>query len=98
MDFHTIEKKKPKPFFIGLILSLLLTIFAFKLSSPLAIGALALIQGAIQLFYFLDLGKEEKPRWNLIVFLCTLLIIFIIVAGSLWIMYHLNYNLMMEHD
>ena len=54
----------------------------------------AVLQFAIQLIYFLHMGKEEKPYWNFTVFLSTMGVVFILVTGSLWIMYHLNYNMM----
>lgn len=59
----------------------------------LAIMALALAQFFVQLFFFLHLGKEEKPRWNAVTLFSTISIILIVVVGSLWIMYHLDYNM-----
>jgi len=60
-----------------------------------AIVALAIVQLAVQLIFFLHLGKDSKPHWNLIVFAYAALLIVAIVAGSLWVMYHLNYNMML---
>lgn len=57
------------------------------------ITVLALSQLMAQLVFFLHLGKESKPRWNLTVFLFAVMVVVILVAGSLWIMYHLNYNM-----
>jgi cytochrome o ubiquinol oxidase operon protein cyoD len=59
-----------------------------------AILTLAVLQFIVQLFYFLHLGSETGPRWNLVVFLSTLGIVLILVVGSIWIMNHLNYNMM----
>ncbi len=50
---------------------------------------LALFQATVQLHYFLHLGDESKPQWNLFTFLFMLVLAFILVAGSLWIMYNL---------
>jgi cytochrome o ubiquinol oxidase operon protein cyoD len=55
--------------------------------------ALALAQFAIQLVFFLHLGKESKPRWKLTVFLFMIGIVSIVVFGSLWIMSSLNYRM-----
>lgn len=91
------------PYVIGFTLSLLLTGAAFlavmQLSLPrgLAIGVivtLAIIQLLVQFIFFLHLHEEQKPRWNLLVFLFMLCIVLIIVTGSLWIMHHLDYNMM----
>ena len=92
----------------GFVLSLGLTIMAYLLvrrhidSHHLypsdnfmlgALGALAGVQLIVQLVFFLHLDKEARPRWNLAVLLGALVVVGIIVIGSLWIMYHLNYNM-----
>lgn len=60
------------------------------------ITILALLQVAVQLYFFLHLGDESKPRWNLWTFLFMGSVLLIIVIGSLWIMHNLNYNMMPE--
>lgn len=94
---------------IGFILSIILTLAAYLLVDQhvvsghmawghsflmVAVVALALVQMIVQLIFFLHLGRESKPYWNLIVFLYAFLLVTIIVIGSLWVMYHLNYNMM----
>jgi cytochrome o ubiquinol oxidase operon protein cyoD len=59
----------------------------------LIILSLAVAQLFVQLFFFLHMGKEKKPRWNLAVFISFIGVILLIVIASLWIMYHLNYNM-----
>lgn len=99
----------------GFTLCLVLTLMAFGLvfqsidggGAGLSLGTviamlvgLAVIQLMVQLFFFLHLGHESKPRWNLIVFLFMLLVLGIVVFGSLWIMENLNYNMTSQemHD
>ncbi len=60
--------------------------------------SLAIVQLIVQLYFFLHLGQEAKPRWNLVTFLFMLLVLVIIVFGSLWIMDNLNYNMMMSPE
>ncbi len=60
------------------------------------IVGLAVIQLVVQLVFFLHLGEESKPRWNLTVFSFMLLVLIILVFGSLWIMNNLDYHMM--HD
>jgi cytochrome o ubiquinol oxidase operon protein cyoD len=96
-----------KSYVVGFILSLLLTLSAFLLVSEhilnhwslnLTIVSLALIQVFIQLFFFLHLGNEPQPKWNLLVFIFMVLVVFILVAGTLWIMFNLDYRgMMMMH-
>ena len=92
-----------KSYLTGFIFSVALTLVAyfsvaghwFKDSVLIAlIMFCGVLQFIIQLIYFLHMGREEKPRWNFTVFLSTMGVVFILVAGSLWIMYHLNYNMM----
>ena len=95
-----------KAYVVGFVLSLILTFAAYYLVTVqllsgntllVSILVLAFVQLFVQLWFFLHLGREQKPRWNLIFFLSTAGIIFIVVAGSIWIMSHLNYN-MMPHE
>lgn len=57
------------------------------------IVGLALVQLAVQLVFFLHLGKGSKSRWNVMVFLFAVLVVGIVVFGSLWIMQNLNYHM-----
>ncbi len=86
----------------GFILSLFLTMAAYLtavqhlLSGNTLIAViigLALIQFFVQLFFFLHLGRETKPRWKLLVLGFMVLIVLILVLGSLWIMANLNYRM-----
>jgi len=88
---------------IGYGLSILLTIVPFLLvmrsSLPqgtivIAIVVLAAIQIFVQLVFFLHLNTSSEQRWNLVALLYALIILLIVAGGSLWIMYHLNYNMM----
>lgn len=92
---------------VGLILCVLLTLASYFIVSDdlltgrmmvLAIMALGVVQAGIQLVYFLNLGHENKPRWNALTFLFMLSVLLIIVIGSLWIMYHLDYHHSLMHD
>lgn len=64
----------------------------------LLIMALATIQLAVQLAFFLHLGSENKPRLNLMSFTFMLTVVGIVVIGSLWIMNHLDYHHMTPKD
>jgi len=60
----------------------------------LLILCIALLQLLVQLVYFLHLNTKSEQRWNLIVFIFTVIIVAIIGVGSLWIMHHLEINMM----
>jgi cytochrome o ubiquinol oxidase operon protein cyoD len=92
---------------IGFVFSVVLTITAYvlmvqhTLSRKLLItevAGLAIAQFLVQLLFFLHLGSETKPRWKLLVFCFMLMVVGIMVGGSLWIMYNLNYHMMSPHE
>lgn len=62
------------------------------------IAVLAVLQLSVQLFFFLHLGKETRPRLNLLLFSFMALMVLTIVIGSLWIMHNLNYHTTQPHD
>ncbi len=87
----------------GFGLSIILTLMAYLAVQQgwakgevlvFGIVGLALVQMVIQFYFFLHLGQEAKPRWNLQFLFITAGIIAMVVLGSLWIMYHLNYLMM----
>ncbi len=58
------------------------------------IMGLAVLQLFVQVTCFLRLNASREGRWELMPFLFAILILVVFVAGSLWIMYNLNYNMM----
>lgn len=90
---------------IGFTGSLILTMLAyFMIVSPHLfhlqptqviplIVILAILQSIVQLIFFL-LWKEKDGYWNLIFYVSTVGIIFVIVFFSIWIMDTLNYRMM----
>jgi len=96
-----------KSYLIGFLGSILLTVIAFFLvwtrlytgyGLILTLIGLALIQAVVQLLFFLHVGKESKPRWETLVFLFMVMVLFIIAIGSLWIMYDLKNRVMPSMD
>lgn len=92
-----------RSYVMGFILSVILTLIPFGLvmypafsSSVLlmAIIGLALLQILVQLGFFLHMNTKSDEGWNMLAFVFTLLIIAILVVGSMWIMFHLNSNMM----
>lgn len=104
IDSHHGWNTSNKPLIIGFALSLICTIIAYLVVSELILrpyaylviaGTLGFLQTVVQVIYFFHLGLESKPRWNLLMFLFMALVVFLIIGGSIWIMYNLNYNMMM---
>jgi cytochrome o ubiquinol oxidase operon protein cyoD len=101
ISHHRPEPGTVKSYTMGFGLSLILTVAAYLLASHnlahgwallLTLGALAISQLLVQLLFFLHLGHEAKPRWNLTAFLFATMVVVIVVFGSLWIMKNLSYG------
>lgn len=100
---YGVKPKTIKSYITGLLLSLMLTFIAFALvythhfSSDvilLAVVGLALLQLFVQVICFLRLTLLPEGQGNSLAFIFTILIVLVVVFGSLWIMYNLNYNMM----
>jgi cytochrome o ubiquinol oxidase subunit IV len=104
---HETPEGSLRSYTTGFVLSLVFTIIPFVMVMKKVVSGNALVatllgfasvQFVVQAVFFLHLGRETKPRWKLVVLLFALLVICIVVIGSLWIMYNLNYYMMPEHE
>ena len=92
---------------IGFVLSVGLTLLAYVAavnefltgwSLVIFLITLAIAQLLVQLIFFLHMGRESRPRWNLMVFLFMALMVLVIGIGSVWIMHNLDYRMMPRHQ
>lgn len=92
---------------VGFLSSIILTLVAYGCvvnhtlsgwSLAYALAGLATVQCVIQLYLFLHLGQESRPRWKLLTMLFMLSILIIVVFGSLWVMQSLNTRMMMTPE
>lgn len=93
-----------KGYMVGFVLSVILTVIPFWLvmakviSSPQATVAIIMILGAIQIvvhmIYFLHLDTKSEGGWNIMAMIFTVMLVVICLSGSMWVMYHLNANMM----
>jgi len=91
-------------YLIGLGLAAALTAGSFWVASgtsliytpgvPMALAALAVAQMGVHLAFFLHITTGPDNTNNALALAFGALIIGIVIAGSLWIMYHLNANMM----
>lgn len=86
---------------VGFILSILITLAAYivvvKHLWPMQtlvyiILGIGVVQLVVQLVFFLHIGRGSK--WKFITFIFAILVVLIVVVGTIWIMNHLNYNMM----
>jgi cytochrome o ubiquinol oxidase operon protein cyoD len=90
-------------FLTGLGLAALLTAVSFFIagttlvwgpSIPVALGVLAIAQMGVHLVFFLHITTGRDNVNNVMALAFGVLIVFLVIAGSLWIMAHLNHNMM----
>lgn len=95
-----------KEYITGLILSIVLTVIPFAMvMSGTDFGSLTLIvillcaiaQVFVQLVFFLHMNGGSDQTWNTTSAVFIVLIVAIVVLGSIWIMQHLNHNMLMGH-
>jgi len=87
----------------GLVLAVLLTLIPFGAAMDAGIGRdtalwaiviCAAAQMGVHLVFFLHLNRRPEQHWYRISIAFTVLVIAILVVGTLWIMGHLNHNMM----
>jgi cytochrome o ubiquinol oxidase operon protein cyoD len=93
-----------KSYVTGFVLSVILTAIPFWLvmgdviDSKVATVAAIIILGAVQIvvhmIYFLHMNTQSEGGWTVMALIFTLVIVGIALAGSLWVMHHLNANMM----
>jgi cytochrome o ubiquinol oxidase operon protein cyoD len=95
-----------KEYVIGLILSIVLTAIPFGvvmlggLSDTLAIVLILLCavgQVFVQLIFFLHMNTSSEQLWNTTSMAFVVVLVGILIVGSIWIMAHLNHNMLMGH-
>jgi cytochrome o ubiquinol oxidase subunit IV len=92
-------------YLIGLGLAVLLTAASFWVASgtsllyvaavPMALAALAIGQMGVHLAFFLHITTGPDNTNNILALAFGVMIVGIVIGGSLWIMYHLNANMVM---
>ena len=90
-------------YLIGLGLATLLTVVSFFIagttlvwgpSIPVALGVLAMAQMGVHLAFFLHITTGPDNLNNVMALAFGVLIVFLLIVGSLWIMAHMNHNMM----
>ena len=91
-------------YLMGFCLSVVLTIVPFWLVlgdvlvnkglTIFVIIAFGTIQMLVHMIYFLHLNTKSEDGWIIISFVFTVMLVVIAIAGSIWIMFHLDRNMM----
>ncbi len=90
-------------YLVGFALAVLLSAVSFYISRstivwapsiPIALSVLAIAQMGVHLVFFLHMTAGSDSVNNLMALAFGLLIVMLLVFGSLWIMSHMNHNMM----
>jgi cytochrome o ubiquinol oxidase operon protein cyoD len=93
-----------KDYLTGFVLSVVLTAVPFWLVMGKVLGgsgittavilSLAVVQIVVHVIYFLHMNARSQGGWSMLALIFTLVLVVIALAGSLWVMYHLDHNMM----
>lgn len=93
-----------RDYMTGFILAVILTVIPFFLvmarpiESPGYTAAIVLVcafaQILVHMIYFLHMTPKAEDGWLLLSTIFTIILVVITLAGSLWIVFHLNRNMM----
>ena len=88
----------------GFVLAVILTVIPFWLvmtggfekssTTAIVVLAFAAVQMVVHMIYFLHMDTKSQGGWNMLALIFTVVLVVITLSGSIWIMYHLNHNMM----
>ncbi|MCQ2003335.1 cytochrome o ubiquinol oxidase subunit IV [Rhizobium sp. NRK18] len=97
-----------KSYLTGFVLSVILTAIPFWLVMGDVIGdrmvtatlimALGLVQIVVHMIYFLHMDSKSQGGWTMMALIFTVILVLIALSGSLWVMHHLNTNMMPQME
>ena len=92
-----------KGYATGFVLSVILTAIPFWLvmakvlppdATKFIILGFAAVQVVVHMIYFLHLNAKAEGGWTMLATLFTIIVVVIMLAGSVWVMVHMNENMM----
>jgi cytochrome o ubiquinol oxidase operon protein cyoD len=97
-----------KGYATGFLLSVILTAIPFwlvmakVLPSPkvtaFVILGFAAVQMVVHMVYFLHMDGKAEGGWSMLALLFTVALVVIMLSGSVWVMHHMNTNMMPTPD
>jgi cytochrome o ubiquinol oxidase operon protein cyoD len=100
----THSKGSLRGYLIGFGLSVILTAIPFWLVmtgalhnnqvTSLLILLFAIVQIVVHMVYFLHMNTRSEGGWTMMALIFTVVLVVITLTGSIWVMYHLNSNMM----
>jgi len=93
-----------RTYLTGFVLAVILTAIPFWLvmgkgiadsgTMGLVLLGFAAVQVVVHMVYFLHMNTKSEGGWSMLALIFTVMLVVIMFSGSLWVMYHLNHNMM----
>jgi cytochrome o ubiquinol oxidase subunit IV len=93
-----------RSYMTGFVLSVILTAIPFwlvmggvlndTLQTSIVIMAFAAVQIVVHMIYFLHMNTKSEGGWTFMSLTFTLILVVITLVGSIWVMYHMDQNMM----
>ncbi|MCV9935915.1 cytochrome o ubiquinol oxidase subunit IV [Boseaceae bacterium BT-24-1] len=103
-DSHGAAHGSLRGYVTGFLLSVVLTAIPFWLVmndvlanstlTAIVIMLFAAVQIVVHMVYFLHMSGRSEGGWTMMALIFTIIIVAIALTGSLWVMFHLNANMM----
>lgn len=102
-NHHDSSHGSVKSYIVGFILSIILTVIPYYLvvhhamafdKLVITVMAIAILQLLVQVIYFLHLSFKGEEYGKTLSFIFTLVVVFILVGGTIWIMWSLYERMM----
>ena len=101
---HAPDHGSLNSYLTGFVLAVILTAIPFWLvmtkvitnssTAGLILLGLAAVQVVVHMVYFLHMNSKSEGGWTFLAMLFTVMVVCIMLSGSLWVMSHLNKNMM----
>ncbi|QHE85392.1 cytochrome o ubiquinol oxidase subunit IV [Hydrogenophaga sp. BPS33] len=95
-------------YMVGFVLSIVLTAIPFWLvmgdvishrtTAVLVLGGFAVLQILVHMVCFLHMNGKVEGGWTMLSTIFTVVFVAIAIAGTLWVMFHMNTNMMPSHE
>lgn len=99
-----------RSYLAGFVLAAILTIIPFaivmsggfdsRVLTAVTVIGFAVVQILVHMVYFLHMNTRSDEGWTMLSMIFTIIVVVIMIAGSVWVMYNLNTNMMpsMDHE
>lgn len=91
----------------GFILAVILTVIPFWLvmakvidnraTAAMVLGLFAAVQVVVHMYFFLHMNGKIQRGWTMLSTIFSVVFVAITLAGTLWVMFHMNTNMMPSH-